>query len=82
MRGHKKYLRVTDIVRLMGVSIRTVRRWIADEPSSPQSSVAPGSWLERTLDASSAPLFTRQKSSMTVQKTEPANQYADAIGKA
>jgi excisionase family DNA binding protein len=31
-----EYLRAADIVRLTGVSIRTVRRWIADEtlPSS------------------------------------------------
>jgi excisionase family DNA binding protein len=26
-----KYLRAADIVRLTGISIRTVRRWIADE---------------------------------------------------
>jgi excisionase family DNA binding protein len=26
-----EYLRAADIVRLTGVSIRTVRRWIADE---------------------------------------------------
>jgi excisionase family DNA binding protein len=31
MRGGTEYLRAADIVRLTGVSIRTVRRWIADE---------------------------------------------------
>ena len=31
MMGGKRYLRAADIVRLTGVSIRTVRRWIADE---------------------------------------------------
>ena len=31
MTGGTDYLRASDIVRLTGVSIRTVRRWIADE---------------------------------------------------
>jgi excisionase family DNA binding protein len=31
MTGGAEYLRAADIVRLTGVSIRTVRRWIADE---------------------------------------------------
>ena len=31
MRGGIEYLRAADIARLTGVSIRTVRRWIADE---------------------------------------------------
>jgi excisionase family DNA binding protein len=31
MTGVTDYLRASDIVRLTGVSIRTVRRWIADE---------------------------------------------------
>jgi len=31
MTGGTEYLRAADIVRLTGVSIRTVRRWIADE---------------------------------------------------
>jgi excisionase family DNA binding protein len=30
MTGGTEYLRAADIVRLTGVSIRTVRRWIAD----------------------------------------------------
>ena len=31
MTGVTEYLRASDIARLTGVSIRTVRRWIADE---------------------------------------------------
>jgi excisionase family DNA binding protein len=31
MTGDTEYLRAADIVRLTGVSTRTVRRWIADE---------------------------------------------------
>ena len=31
MKDGTEYLRAADIVRLTGVSIRTVRRWIADE---------------------------------------------------
>jgi len=31
MTGGTEYLRASDIVRLTGVSIRTVRRWFADE---------------------------------------------------
>jgi excisionase family DNA binding protein len=31
MNGVTDYLRASDIVRLTGVSIRTVRRWIANE---------------------------------------------------
>ena len=31
MTGGTDYLRASDIARLTGVSIRTVRRWIADE---------------------------------------------------
>ena len=31
MTGGSDYLRAADIVRLTGVSIRTVRRWIAGE---------------------------------------------------
>ena len=31
MTNGRQYLRAADIVRLTGVSIRTVRRWIADE---------------------------------------------------
>ena len=31
MTGGTEYLRAADIVRLTGLSIRTVRRWIADE---------------------------------------------------
>jgi excisionase family DNA binding protein len=31
MTGGTEYLRAADIARLMGISIRTVRRWIADE---------------------------------------------------
>ena len=31
MTGGTDYLRASDIVRLTGLSIRTVRRWIADE---------------------------------------------------
>jgi excisionase family DNA binding protein len=31
MTGGTEYLRVADIARLTGTSIRTVRRWIADE---------------------------------------------------
>jgi excisionase family DNA binding protein len=31
MTGGTEYLRASDIVRLTGVSIRTVRPWIADE---------------------------------------------------
>jgi predicted DNA-binding transcriptional regulator AlpA len=29
--GERRYLRAADIVRLTGMSLRTVRRWIADE---------------------------------------------------
>jgi excisionase family DNA binding protein len=31
MTRYAEYLRAPDIARLMGISIRTVRRWIADE---------------------------------------------------
>jgi excisionase family DNA binding protein len=31
MSGDKQYLRAADIAALTGASIRTVRRWIADE---------------------------------------------------
>ena len=31
MTGESEYLRARDIARLTGVSIRTARRWIADE---------------------------------------------------
>ncbi len=31
MTGGTEYLRASDIARLTGVSIRTARRWIADE---------------------------------------------------
>ncbi len=31
MTGGTEYIRATDIARLTGLSIRTVRRWIADE---------------------------------------------------
>ena len=31
MTGGTEYLRAADIVRLIGMSMRTVRRWIADE---------------------------------------------------
>ena len=31
MTGGTEYLRAADIARLTGISIRTVRRWIADE---------------------------------------------------
>ncbi len=31
MTGDTEYLRASDIARLTGVSIRTARRWIADE---------------------------------------------------
>ena len=31
MTGGTEYLRAADIARLTGMSIRTVRRWIADE---------------------------------------------------
>jgi excisionase family DNA binding protein len=31
MRIGKQYLRATDIAELTGASVRTVRRWIADE---------------------------------------------------
>jgi excisionase family DNA binding protein len=31
MSGGKQYLRAADIAELTGASIRTVRRWIADE---------------------------------------------------
>ena len=31
MSGDREYLRAADIARLTGVSIRTARRWIADE---------------------------------------------------
>ena len=31
MTGGTEYLRAADIARLTGTSIRTVRRWIADE---------------------------------------------------
>jgi len=31
MTAGTEYLRATDIVRLTGISMRTVRRWIADE---------------------------------------------------
>ena len=31
MKDGRKYLRATEIVALTGMSLRTVRRWIADE---------------------------------------------------
>jgi excisionase family DNA binding protein len=31
MTGGTEYLRAGDIARLMGVAVRTVRRWIAEE---------------------------------------------------
>jgi len=31
MSGEAEYLRARDVARLTGVSIRTARRWIADE---------------------------------------------------
>jgi excisionase family DNA binding protein len=31
MTSRAEYLRAADIARLIGISIRTVRRWIADE---------------------------------------------------
>jgi excisionase family DNA binding protein len=31
MSTDKEYLRATDIAQLTGMSVRTVRRWIADE---------------------------------------------------
>jgi excisionase family DNA binding protein len=30
MTDHKQYLRATEIAALTGISLRTVRRWIAD----------------------------------------------------
>jgi len=43
MTGGTEYLRASDIARLTGMSLRTVRRWIADEIIPPPSSAAPGS---------------------------------------
>ena len=61
MTGGAKYLRAADIVRLTGISIRTVRRWIADEIIPSTSSAAPGSWRGKTLNAGFAHLLTQQR---------------------
>jgi len=57
MNGGTEYLRARDIAELTGVSVRTVRRWIADEiiPSSKLGGarLVPRTALERLFSPTS-----------------------------
>ena len=74
MKDGRKYLRATEIVALTGMSLRTVRRWIADEILPSANSAAPGSWQWQTWKPCFQHPPTRSKKSMMMKKNRTRNQ--------
>ena len=75
MTGGTKYLRAADVARLIGASTRTVRPGSLTRSSPLPSSVAPGLWQGRTLNACFAHLLTFTKNLTTVSENMAAIQH-------
>ena len=84
MTGGAAYLRAGDIARLTGMSLRTVRRWIADEvlPSIKLGGarLVAKADLERLL--CSSPTTPKKTMRMQQNMTEKSRRLLSSIGKA